>query len=775
MKINTKRIVLYLFAAGLAGLVGVALAVVVITSDLPDVSRLTEFDPPVTTSVWSRDGELIAELYEENRVFTAPSALPEHVKRSFLAAEDSKFYEHPGLDLMGIARAFIANVREGRVVQGGSTITQQVAKRLFLNPKRSIARKIREIFLAVKMEELLTKDEILRIYLNDIYMGHGAYGIGAAAKVYFGVSAAELTPAQAALLAGLPKAPSAFDPYRNPERALERRAYVIRRMLDMGWLTPEEAGEAESSPLVLSGYENPFATVAPYYSEHIRRELESRYTTAAMLEGGLNVVTTLDVRMQKAAQVALTQGIERVERRQGYKGPLRTLSDDDDSAFLEGELPQPGDLGEALILEVDKRGLTVLMGSVQFRVTAKSLEWAVEKGVALADIFTPGEVLPVRCLLNEKEQLVAELFPEPEVQGALVCIDAHTGEVLAAVGGYSFGRSQFNRAVQARRQAGSSIKPLIYAAAIEQGLTPAHLVYDSPIVYESADLEEKWKPNNYSNRFYGPTTLREALVKSRNVVTIKVLQEIGIAPAVSFLKKIGIKSHISPDLSLALGASSVSPMEMSSVYSSFATGGYRSEPVFFLSVTDKRGMDLDYFQPRADKEPSLDPRTAFVITNMMEGVIREGTGRKAQGLGVPAAGKTGTTNDTRDAWFIGFTPDLVAVVWIGYDEGASLGSKQTGGSVAAPIWKQFMARAIEGRERSDFPMPAGIEFARIDADTGKAVGPATKRAYTAAFLSGTAPKQEATERSPNSNTREEIDEEAVDYDIDDPGAMDLLR
>ncbi|GAB4281020.1 MAG: PBP1A family penicillin-binding protein [Deferrisomatales bacterium] len=739
-----------------------------VLADLPDVDSLRAYRPPVVTTVWSRDGELMAEFFQQRRKVVSLAALPDRVVRAFLAAEDSHFFQHEGLDWTGILRAAWANLRERRVVQGGSTITQQVAKSLLLSPERSFRRKFREALLAVRIERDLTKQEILHLYLNQIYLGHGAYGVESASEIYFGKSARELNLAEASLLAGLPQAPSRYDPYQHPERALERRRYVLDRMAEEGWITPEEAAAATQAPLDLAGYRNPYPTVSPYFSEHVRRLLEERYGADALLRGGLRVVTAMDSPLQRAARRALRLGLEEVDRRQGYRGPVDHRDPSDPGPFAQGPPPEPGDRSLALVVDRRPEGLVVLAGGTRFFLSGKSLGWALERGEPLEERFRAGDV--VLCAFEEGPEgaVEARLTQDPLVEGALVCLDPRTGEVLACVGGYDFARSQFNRAVQARRQPGSAIKPLIYAAAVDKGYTPATLIYDSPIVYDSPDLEEKWKPKNYSNRFYGATPLREALVRSRNVVTIKVLKDIGVPYAVDYLRSLGISSPLSPDLSLALGASAVSPLELVSVYGAFAAGGARREPTFLLRVEDRDGRVLEAFAPEEGTR-ALSPQTAYVLTHMMQAVIREGTGRRARGLHRPAAGKTGTTNDNRDAWFLGFTPERVAGVWVGYDDGRSLGRRETGGRVAAPIWLAFMKEAVASIPQADFPVPPGIEFARVDAETGRLAGPTSVKTFTAAFKKGTVPPpldRPTTAATPAS---------APALDPRDPEALDALR
>ncbi len=713
-------------------------------NDLPDLDALRDYHPPLVSEVWSRDGVLMAEFSDERRKVVDVTELPAHVTRAFIAAEDSQFFRHEGLDWRGILRAAWANLRKRRVVQGGSTITQQVAKSLLLSPERSFRRKAREAVLAIRMEKNLSKAEILHLYLNQIYLGHGAYGVESAAEIYFGISAAELSLAQASLLAGLPQAPSRYDPFQHEERARERQRYVLQQMVEEGWADSEAAARAAAEPLTLVGRQNPYGRVSPYFSEQVRQLLEQRYGAERLLRGGLKVVATMDARLQEAARTSLRAGLETLDRRHGYRGPLEHVDPAVPGGFAEGPPPPAETPIRALVTAVDGAGARLLSGGVELVLPTAGLAWALSRDQGPADLLKPGDV--VRCRATpaagpDAGPRAAELLQDPEVEGALVCLDPHSGEVLACVGGYDFQRSQFNRATQAQRQAGSAIKPLIYAAAIDRGYTPATLVYDAPIVYDSPDLDDKWKPKNYSEQFYGATTLREALVHSRNVVTIKVLRDIGVPYAADYLRGLGIESPISEDLSLALGASTVTPLELASVYGAFPTGGLRRRPAFLLQVSDRAGQTLEAFTPEAGTR-TLSAETAYLLVDMMRAVIREGTGRSVRPLGRAAGGKTGTTNNNRDAWFLGFTPDLVTGVWVGYDDGRTLGRKETGGRAAAPIWLAFMKEAMAGRPESDFPIPDGIEFARIDATTGQLAGSRSGDTFAAAFRRGSVPEPE---------------------------------
>lgn len=734
--------------------------------ELPDVASLLNYRPPIVTTVWSRDGVLMAEFAEERRRVVDAAGLPDVIVRAFLAAEDSQFYSHEGLNWRGILRAALANLREGRVVQGGSTITQQVAKSLLLSPERSFRRKIREAVLALRIERNLSKEQILHLYLNQIYLGHGAYGVESAAETYFGTAAQKLSLAQAALLAGLPQAPSRYDPFQHPERALDRRTYVLQRMAEEGWISQEAAAAAGGEPLDLARTPSRYLSVSPHFSEHIRRMIEAVYGTAAVQRDGLRVTTTMDSRLQAAARDALRRGLEAVDRRSGYRGPVSRGDAAAASAAERAELPRAGRRALAVVRAVSDEGAVVAAGGLEVPLPRAELAWALSANGRPQDLLRSGDVILCDFGSGEGGGIVAALAQEPEVEGALVCLDVRTGEVLALVGGYDFARSQFNRAVQAQRQPGSAIKPLIYAAAIERGFTPATLIYDTPIVYDSPDLDEKWKPQNFSERFYGATTLREALVHSRNVVTVKVLRDLGVSYAVTFLKRLGISSPLNADLSLALGASTVSVVELTDVYAAFAAGGVRREPAFLLRTEDRDGGVLQEFRP-GEGTAALRPETAYVLTHMMQAVIQEGTGREARGLGRPAAGKTGTTNENRDAWFLGFTPDLVAGVWVGYDDGRSLAKAETGGKAAAPIWLEFMRKAVAGRPPSDFPVPEGIEFARVDSATGRLAGSGSGQSFTAAFLRGTAAGEpRAAQVTPASGAA---------FDPRDPSTLDLLR
>jgi len=620
--------------------------------DLPRLTTLKDYQPYIVSEVYSDDEFLIGEFFVERRMVVPLSQMPKLLIRAFVAAEDARFFEHRGIDYWRILGAAFRNIEALDVVQGGSTITQQIAKSFFLTPERSFTRKLKEAILAQRIEKYLTKNEILFLYLNQIYLGEGAFGVAAAAKTYFGKSVKDLTLAECALIAGLPPAPNSLSPLRHPKKARERQLYVLHRLVERKMITAAQAKKAEAEEIRLrpkgpKGYHE-----APYAVEQVRMYVEEKYGKEMLYKGGLKIYTTINARLQQVAQKAVIKGLEEFEAREG-KG----------------------------------------------------------KG-------------------------------KGQVQGALVALDAQTGYILAMVGGRDFSASQFNRATQARRQAGSAFKPIVYAAALDKGFTPATVIVDEPFSYEDVPGKEPWEPQNFDRQFWGPTTFRKALTFSRNVITVKIAQTIGIDYLVQYSKNLGLKSKIEPNLSLALGAANVTLLEMTSAFGVFATQGYRAEPILITRIVDKEGNILEEVEPSAIEV--ISPQTSYLITSLMQSVIQEGTGQRAKALGRPAAGKTGTTNDTRDAWFIGFIPQgLIAGSWVGYDIEKPLGTHETGAVAALPIWLEFMKEAVAGKPEENFPTPEGIVFVRIDPATGEPVGPRnpTKsgKAILECFKEGTEP------------------------------------
>jgi penicillin-binding protein 1A len=712
-----------------------------ITTDLPPVDQLLSYQPPEATRIFAEDGTLIGEFFVERRYVVPLSRLPDYVRNAFLAAEDAEFYRHPGVDPVSVARAFVRNLASKQVVQGGSTITQQVVKTLLLSPERSYQRKLKEMILALRLETKLSKDDILYLYVNQIYFGGGAYGVAAAARTYFDADVEDLTIAQAAMLAGLPQLPSFYDPQRHPKRAHARKRYVLDRMRQERFITEQQYLDALNETIIVQPRKPATYLAAPWYVEHVRRLLEERYGGTAAAQLGLRVYTAVDLSMQEAAEQALQEGLRDLDRRQGFRGPVRQLEPRKVDAYLahEAALQSPDDPHRhAVVTAVRPSGLQVRTAWERGEIPASALVWG--KRPLAPGSFKPGDVLVVTRTAESADGVARfVLDQDPQVQGAIVSFDTYTGQVKAMVGGYSFARSQFNRAVQARRQPGSAIKPLLYAAAMDHGFTPASVIVDAPLSFPGGN-GRMWTPKNYGGKYYGPVTLRNALQRSLNTVTVRLVDQIGLDYARQYLDRFGFSKPAPRNLSLALGSHEVTPLELTRAYGVFATLGKRFEPIFITAVTDREGRPIDFGNTRPRFERVMSPQTAYIMTSMMESVIQNGTGRRAAELERPAAGKTGTTNDTHDAWFVGFTPELVTGVWIGFDSERSLGPKETGGVAAAPVWTNFMKAALQGRPVVDFPVPEGVTFAQIDPGTGlRAVSGSAQKLEV--FVAGSEPTE----------------------------------
>ncbi|MFP3928634.1 MAG: penicillin-binding protein 1A [Desulfobacteraceae bacterium] len=752
------------------------------SSNLPYIGDLEDYSPPIITEVYSSGGEVIGRFWEEKRIVVPLDDVSDHLVSAFVAAEDARFFEHNGLDFKGIFRAFFKNLKAGRITQGGSTITQQVTRSLLLrNLEKTYRRKAREAILSIQIEKEFSKERILYLYLNQIYLGHGAYGVEAAARTYFGKSAKELTLAESALLAGLPQAPSRYSPLRNFKRAKSRQRYVLDQMVKQGYITKEEADMAFLENMDLKKKdENPFMK-APYFTEHIRRYLEKTYGAEVLYRGGLKVYTTVDLDLQKKARDALERGLRELDKREGYRGPLRRLENQEINLFLSQAAEdlvddplRPGSTVEAVVLDVDDQDKTVTvgMGVDQGLLRLEDMKWARKpdpdvhySAVTLkrpGDVLSPGDVVLVRVLEEREEKegpgWAVALEQEPEAQGALFAQDVETGRLLAMVGGRDYRKSQFNRAVQAKRQPGSAFKPMIYAAALDYGLTPSSVVLDAPYVAQMEDRDKLWRPENYKRRFQGRTLLREGLIKSKNVITVKLLRKIGVGKAVSYARRLGIESDLSRDLSLALGSSSLSLLELNRAYGVFANSGVLAEPYFIERIVDRQGNTLEENQPQLSRV--IPEANAYVITDLLEGVIQEGTGWRVKALRKPAAGKTGTTNDLRDAWFMGYTPQIATGVWVGYDDCSPMGKGETGSRAAGPIWLYFMQEALKGEPVEDFTVPEGVVFVKIDKKEGLLAGPHSKGTVFQAFLEGTEPKEHVPPpRSPRKGEFSQFDME----------------
>ncbi len=700
-----------------------------IERSLPSIESLKHYSPPTVTTVYDSDGLVIAEFYHQRRYLIPFEEIPSHVKKAFLAAEDARFYEHPGIDIWGIIRAAIANIKARSIVQGGSTITQQVVKSLLLSPERTWKRKFKEAILAYKIDHTLSKDQIFFIYLNHVYFGAGAYGVEAAARVYFGKHVNELSIAEAALLAGLPKAPSRFNPYSNFKEARKRQLYVIKRMEEEHFITHQEAQRAVREPIKLARNHTWTLAKLNHFVEYVRLKLIEKLGERTFYESGLKIYTTFNSKAQNFAQKALINGLKRYDKRHGFRGPKKILEASDISEWKEKfqnrfKQLKKGMTVEALVVRGDRKTKTfeVLLGDKTGWLTPEKWKWARKSFSRMRKLLPRGAIIEVRLekKLGDKEWIVS-LDQTPRVEGAMLCVDPRNGDVLCMVGGKNFAKSQFNRVTQPKRQPGSAFKPIIYSVAIEKGYTEVSVLVDSPVIRPDPSLRGPWKPANYDGKFMGPITLRKALALSRNVVAIKLLDAVGIEDVIAYARKLGITSSLTPTLSLALGASGVSLWELAHAYATFANGGERPEFRCIVSVEDKKGNLI--FQRKPRKYRVLSRETAYIITDMLKAVVQEGTGRYARRLGRVAAGKTGTTNGFRDAWFMGYTPSIFAGVWVGFDDFTkSLGRRETGGRVACPIWTEFMMNWLHDKPDEDFPVPPGIVFARVNIGTdGKKV------------------------------------------------------
>ncbi|MDN4982481.1 penicillin-binding protein 1A [Bradyrhizobium arachidis] len=787
----------FLFAAGtvvfLVGVGAVAGLIWHFSKDLPDYSQLQDYEPPVMTRVHAVDGSLLGEYAKERRLYLPIQAVPKLVINAFLAAEDKNFYEHGGIDYTGMARAgllYLQNYGSNRRPQGASTITQQVAKNFLLTNEVSFARKIKEALLAMRIEKTYSKDKILELYLNEIYLGLGAYGIAAASLVYFDKSVNELTVAEAAYLAALPKMPATLHPVRNRDRAIERRNYVIDRLQENGWIKQADADKARKEPLVVTNRSNGAHTFAgEYFAEEVRRDIFERYGEKKLYEGGLSVRTTLDPKIQVMARKTMVAGLVNYDEQQGYRGAISKLDISGDWGVKLAEIKSLSDISPwrmAVVLETSDQSARIgfqpnreLGGAVSKQretglVTLDGVRWARAaqgnlKGktpTSVAQVLQPGDVIYADPLYSKEGQPVEgqyRLRQIPEVSGAMVVMDPWTGRVLAMVGGFSFDQSQFNRATQAYRQPGSSFKPIVYSAALDNGYTPSTVVLDAPIEIDQGQGAGVWRPENFSaNKYQGPVTLRNALRQSLNTVTVRLAQDIGMPLIGEYARRFGVYDELPNYLSYALGAGETTAMRMVTAYSMIANGGRRVKPTLIDRIQDRyghtifkhdqrecRGCDAPggwKNQPEPQlidrREQVLDSMTAYQITELMEGVVQAGTATVVREVGKPIAGKTGTTNEAKDAWFVGFSPDIAVAIYMGYDKPRPLGkgNAATGGHLAAPIARDFLKLALADKPAVPFKVPAGIKLIRVVAKTGMRAGPGeTGGTILEAFKPGTAP------------------------------------
>jgi penicillin-binding protein 1A len=788
----------FLFTAGtVVFLVGVAAAAGMIwhfSKDLPDYSQLQDYEPPVMTRVHAADGALLGEYAKERRLYLPIQAVPKLVINAFLAAEDKNFYEHGGIDYTGMARAavlYAQNLGSGRRPQGASTITQQVAKNFFFSSEVSFTRKIKEALLAMRLEHAYSKDKILELYLNEIYLGQGAYGIAAASLVYFDKSVNELTVAEAAFLAALPKAPGTLNPVRNHDRAVERRNYVVDRLLENGWIKQTDADTARKDPLAVTNRSNSARTFAgEYFAEEVRRDLLERYGEKKLYEGGLSVRTTLDPKLQVMARKTMAAGLVNYDEAQGWRGAIGKLDITGDWGVKLADVKSLNDVAPwrmAVVLETSDQSARIgfqpghELGGVLSRdrktgiITLDGVRWArptagPAKGktpTAVSQILSPGDIIYADPLIAKDGSLVDgqyRLRQLPEISGAMVVMDPHTGRVLAMVGGFSFDQSQFNRATQAYRQPGSTIKPIVYSSALDNGYTPSSVEIDGPIEIDQGQGGGVWRPENFSvGKYQGPTTLRNALRLSLNTVTVRLAQDIGMPLIGEYAKRFGVYDELPNYLSYALGAGETTVMRMVTAYSMIDNSGRRIKPTLIDRIQDRYGHTIFRHDTRECRgcdapdgwknqpepqlvdrqEQVLDVLTAYQITSMMEGVVQGGTAMALRDVGKPIAGKTGTSNEAKDLWFVGFSPDLVVGLYVGYDKPRSLGRNAQAGHTAAPIARDFMKLALADKPATPFKIPAGIKLIRVDAKTGLRAGPGDSgRTILEAFKPGTAPSDD---------------------------------
>jgi penicillin-binding protein 1A len=735
--------VTFLFAVSiLAGaLVGILLAY---ESDLPQVSSLEDFEPNIITQVYAADGELLGDFAIEKRVVVAFADIPPILRNAIVAVEDEDFWKHIGINVWRVPSAAFRNLRAGRRSQGFSTLTMQLSRVLFLTPEKTYERKAKEIILAFQIEKNFTKEEIFTFYCNQIYFGHGNYGVEATSRFLFSKPIKELTLPEAALIAGLAQNPSRLSPIDHPERAQQRRNHVLSRMAEEKYITAEEGEAARSEPLHLRPHKEP-ASIAAYFLEEIRKYLEREYGSQRIYQGGLRVYTTLDTRLQRAANRAVRKGLRRLDKRaRGFVAPTASI-------LRDGEFPSrihldewdwtiaAGDVVRGVVLESDRALAVVQIGEYRAGVGPQQLPAGVRRPVS--DVLPRGAVAPflVQSLGDDGGRKVAHvsLEQEPRLEGALLAMDPRTGAVRAMVGGYDFERSKFNRATQALRQVGSAFKPIVYAAAIEQmGYTPATLIDDSPISFP--DNQGMWSPHNYDFTFWGPIPLRRAVEQSRNIPAIRTLQAVGVKTGIEYARKLGLSGELPPYLPLAIGAGEATLSDMTAAFASFANQGLRMKPTYITRITDRDGNIIE--EPRPVAKDAIRADTAYLLTSLLRGVTERGTAARARSLKRTLAGKTGTTNDYTDGWFIGFEPSLAAGVWVGFDEKKeSLGRGQDGGRTALPIWMEFWAEAMKDKPTEDFAVPANIVFLPVDA-AGQPAAPGMPGVRMEAFIAGTEPR-----------------------------------
>jgi penicillin-binding protein 1A len=734
-------IVLFFIAAGMGIITGVLFAY---AGDLPGVTALDDYAPSTITRVYGARGEIVGEFAIQRREVISYEAIPPKLRQAILAAEDSEFEQHFGLSIPRIVVSLMKDILERRKAAGASTLTQQLARKLFLTDEKTWERKIKEAILAIQIEKRYTKREIFTFYCNQMYFGHGVYGVEAASRLYFGKSAKDLTLEEAALIAGILQGNVRQSPYVNRDAALRRRNYTLTRMAEVGYITDAEAEAAKKKPIVVrDDPPSQNSSAAPYFLEEVRKELEGRYGAKQLYENGLSVQTALDLNLQEAATRALDDGLRRVDKRRGFRKPKRNVVQEGHSidTFRQPRWDRPmrqGDVVPAVVSAVDGTSIQLRAGSLRVTIDRKGYAWTGK--APAAQLVTRGDLVEVRLttVSEQGDTATGTLEQTPAVEGAALAIDNRTGQIKAMIGGFSFDRSKFNRATQAYRQVGSGFKPIVYTAAIDRGYTPVTILMDTPTSFNGGAGQPPYAPMNYDRQFEGPVTLRHALEQSRNVPAVRVMDQLGPTQVIAYARRLGLESPLPPYLAVALGAAEATLLEMTSAYSVFPNQGVRMRPYSILKVTDRSANVLE--ENRPEPRDAIRADTAYVMTNLLRGVVQRGTGARASALKWTIGGKTGTTDDYTDAWFIGFDSDITIGVWIGYDQKRSMGPAGTGSETALPIWMEIMKAWIGDRtEAPPFEPPGNIVFVSVDRLSGDAALDGTPGAITEAFISGTQP------------------------------------
>ncbi len=737
---NAFVVVLFVIAAALGTVTGVVFA---FAGDLPRISALDDYSPSTITRVYGSRGDVVGEFAIQRRVIIKYQDISPNLRNAILAAEDDEFFQHFGLSIPHIVMTAFKDLIERRKAGGASTLTQQLTRKLFLNDEKTWSRKVMEAILAIQIEKRYTKEEIFTLYCNQMYFGHGAYGVEAASRLYFAKSAKDLNIEEAALIAGILQGNVRQSPYVNMEAALRRRNYTLDRMAEVKFITPQQAAEAKKKPIVTRG--DPAmqsATIAPYFLEEVRKELESRYGAKRLYENGLTVQTGLDLALQDIANRALDHGLRRIDHIHGFRKPRRNVVDEKHSidTFKLSRWDRPfavNDVVPAVVTEVEPAGMTLRAGDYRVAIDKKGYAWTRKSP---SQLVRRGDLVEARLLTIDEAShtATASIDQPPAVEGAVLALDNRTGQIRIMTGGYSFDRSKFNRATQAFRQVGSAFKPFVYTTAIDRGYTPTTILQDVPVSFPGGAGQPVYSPQNYDHKFEGPITLRRALEDSRNVPAVRVMDQLGPKQVIAYARRFGLTSSLPPYLAVALGAAEATLLEMTSAYSVFPNQGVRMTPYAVLKVTDREGNVLE--ENRPEPKDAIRADTAFVMTNLLRGVVQHGTAAKAASLNWPIGGKTGTTDDFSDAWFIGFDPDITLAVWVGYDQRRPLGAGMSGAEAALPIWIDiFKAWIGDRKEAPKFEAPGNIVFVSVDKGSGTATDAGTPDSINEAFIAGTQP------------------------------------